>query len=68
MTTIKTRFVFLIVATEDKNIRPEVEEKMYTRSNTKFIKLKGSHAIYVSQPAAVAKVIMEAAESVSKSE
>jgi len=52
-----------IVATEDKSIRPEIEEKMYTRSNTKFIKVKGSHAVYISQPDAVAKVIIEAAES-----
>jgi pimeloyl-ACP methyl ester carboxylesterase len=51
-----------IVATEDKSIRPEIERKMYERSNTKFIEIKGSHAVYVSQPDAVAKVIMEAAE------
>jgi pimeloyl-ACP methyl ester carboxylesterase len=49
-----------IVATEDKSIRPEIEEKMYTRSNTKITKIKGSHAVYISQPEAVAKVIMEA--------
>ena len=52
-----------IVATEDKSIRPEIEEKMYQRSKTKFTKLKGSHAVYVSQPDAVAKVIIEAAEN-----
>jgi pimeloyl-ACP methyl ester carboxylesterase len=51
-----------IVATEDKSIRPEVEEKMYTRSNTRFIKVKGSHAVYISQPQAVANVIIDAAE------
>lgn len=57
-----------IVATEDKSIRPEIEEKMYTRSNTKITKIKGSHAVYISQADAVAKVIIEAAENASKAE
>jgi pimeloyl-ACP methyl ester carboxylesterase len=51
-----------IVATEDKSIRPEIERKMYERSNTKFTEIRGSHAVYVSQPEAVAKVIIEATE------
>jgi predicted RNA binding protein YcfA (HicA-like mRNA interferase family) len=37
---------------------------MYKRSNTKVTEVKGSHVIYVSQPKAVAKVIVEAAEAV----
>jgi pimeloyl-ACP methyl ester carboxylesterase len=53
---------FGIVATEDKSIRPEIESKMYERSNTKFIEVRGSHAVYISHPDAVAKVIVEAAE------
>ena len=53
---------FGIVATEDKSIRPEIEMKMYERSNTKYIEVRGSHAVYISQPDAVAKVIVEAAE------
>ncbi|WP_229688917.1 alpha/beta hydrolase [Puia dinghuensis] len=61
----KTKPSWGIVATEDKSIRPEIEEKMYTRSNTKITKIKGSHAVYISQPEAVAKVIMEAAENAS---
>lgn len=62
----KTKPSYGIVATEDKSIRPEIEEKMYQRSHTKFIKIKGSHAVYVSQPEAVAKVIIEAAENASR--
>ncbi|HTE30913.1 MAG TPA: alpha/beta hydrolase [Chryseolinea sp.] len=62
----KTKPSYGIVATEDKSIRPEIEEKMYTRSNTKFSKIKGSHAVYISQPDAVAKVIIEAAEAAKK--
>lgn len=64
----KTKPAWGIVATEDKSIRPEIEEKMYTRSNTKFTKVKASHCVYVSQPDACAKVIIEAAETVSKLE
>jgi pimeloyl-ACP methyl ester carboxylesterase len=63
----KTKPSYGIVATEDKSIRPEVEEKMYLRSNTKISKIKGSHAVYISQPEAVAKVIIDATENASKS-
>jgi pimeloyl-ACP methyl ester carboxylesterase len=62
----KTKPSYGIVATEDKSIRPEIEEKMYLRSNTRISKIKGSHAVYISQPEAVAKVIIEAAENTSK--
>jgi pimeloyl-ACP methyl ester carboxylesterase len=62
----KTKPSFAVLATEDKSIRPEIQEKMYQRSNTKVSKVKGSHAVYISQPDAVAKVIIEAAENASK--
>jgi len=39
---------------------------MYQRSNTKVTKVKGSHAVYISQPDAVARVIIDAAENESK--
>jgi pimeloyl-ACP methyl ester carboxylesterase len=61
----KSKPSFGIVATEDKSIRPEIEEKMYTRSNTRITKIKGSHAVYISQPEAVARIIMDAAENAS---
>jgi len=56
---------FGIVATDDKSIVPDVQRNMYKRSNTKVTEIKGSHAVYVSQPAKVAAVIMEAAKSAS---
>lgn len=62
----KSKPSFAVLATEDKSIRPEIQEKMYQRSNTKVTKVKGSHAVYISQPEAVAKVIIEAAENASK--
>lgn len=49
-----------LVATEDKSIAPEIQRKMYERSNTKVTEIKGSHVIYISQPEAVAKAIIEA--------
>jgi len=39
---------------------------MYQRSHTKISKIKGSHAVYISQPEALAKIIIEAAENASK--
>jgi pimeloyl-ACP methyl ester carboxylesterase len=62
----KSKPSFAVLATEDKSIRPEIQEKMYQRSNTKVFRVKGSHAIYISQPEAVAKVIIEAAENAAK--
>lgn len=50
-----------IVATEDKSIVPEIQRNMYKRSNTKITEVKGSHAVYISQPEAVANVVVEAA-------
>ena len=55
-----------LVATEDKSIAPEIQRNMYKRSNTKVTEIKGSHVIYMSQPDAVAEVIIEAAVNASK--
>lgn len=54
---------FAVVATGDHMINPDLERFMYKRSNAKTIELKGSHAIYVSQPKAVAALIEKAAAS-----
>jgi pimeloyl-ACP methyl ester carboxylesterase len=54
---------FAVLATEDKSIRPEIQEKMYERSSTKVTRVNGSHAVYISQPEAVAKVIIESVRS-----
>lgn len=55
-----------LVATEDKSIAPEIQRNMYKRSNTKVTDVKGSHVIFMSQPEAVAAVIVQAATEVSK--
>ena len=62
----KTKPSWACVATEDKTINPDIQRNMYGRSNTKAKEIKGSHVIFMSQPEAVAEVIIEAAESVAK--
>ena len=62
----KDKPAYGLVATEDKSIAPEIERNMYKRSNTKITEIKGSHVIFMSQPEAVAKVIIEAAETATK--
>jgi pimeloyl-ACP methyl ester carboxylesterase len=52
------------VATEDHMINPELERFMAKRAGSTMIEIKGSHAIYMSQPAAVAALIERAAKSV----
>jgi pimeloyl-ACP methyl ester carboxylesterase len=53
-----------VIATDDKSIAPEIQRSMYKRSNTKVTEVKGSHVVFMSQPEAVAKVIMAAATAV----
>lgn len=55
-----------IVATEDKSIDPDLERRMYKRTGSIVSEIKGSHAIYISQPAAVAAVIERAANGLNK--
>ncbi len=62
----KSKPAYGIVATEDKSIAPEIERAMYKRSNTKITEIKASHVVFISQPEAVAKVIIEAATTTSK--
>ena len=56
---------FGIIATEDKSINPDIQRNMYGRSNTRVTEIKGSHAVYISQPEKVAAFIAEAAEELS---
>jgi pimeloyl-ACP methyl ester carboxylesterase len=54
-----------IVAIQDKALNPDLERWMYKRSGAKVTEVQASHAVYMSQPAAVAKVIEDAARSVN---
>ena len=52
---------YAIVATEDRSLGPDLQRFMYQRSKSKVTELVGSHSIYISQPEAVAHVIVTAA-------
>jgi pimeloyl-ACP methyl ester carboxylesterase len=58
----KDKPAFAAIATEDKSIAPEIQRAMYKRSNTQSVEIKGSHVIFMSQPEAVANVVIEAAQ------
>lgn len=58
----KTKPSYGIVATEDKSINPDIERNMYKRAGAKITEIKGSHVVFISQPEAVAKIIITAAE------
>ena len=51
-----------LVVTEDKMIPPAAQRAMSKRAGSTVVEIKGSHAIYVSQPGPVATLIEQAAE------
>jgi len=57
----RTKPSWYLVTTEDKMIPPDAQRAMSKRAGSVVVEVKGSHAIYVSQPEAVAKLIEEAA-------
>ncbi|MER6171412.1 alpha/beta hydrolase [Streptosporangium sp. NPDC001681] len=50
-----------LVATEDRMIPPPAQRTMAERAGASVVEAIGSHAVYVSQPAAVADLIRQAA-------
>jgi len=50
-----------IIATEDRIIDPELERWMYQRAGAQITEVSGSHAVFMSQAAVVARVIEQAA-------
>jgi pimeloyl-ACP methyl ester carboxylesterase len=58
----KTHPTYAIVATRDHSINPDLERKMYKRSHSITVEIAASHAVYMSQPRAVAAVIEKAAK------
>jgi len=57
----KSKPSWYLVSTEDKMIPPDAQRTMSKRAGSKVVEVKGSHAIYVSQPRAVASLIEQAA-------
>lgn len=57
----RTKPSWYLVSTEDKMIPPDAQRAMSKRAGSSVIEIKGSHAVYVSQPQAVASLIAKAA-------
>jgi pimeloyl-ACP methyl ester carboxylesterase len=61
----RTKPSWYLVSTEDKMIPPDAQRAMSKRAGSSVVEVEGSHAIYVSQPRAVAEIIAKAASSVA---
>ncbi len=57
----KSKKTWYLVATNDKMIPPDAQRFMAQRANATVSEAAGSHAIYVSDPASVARLIEQAA-------
>ena len=62
----RTKPSWFLIATDDKMIPPPAQRFMSKRAGSTVVEVAGSHAIYVSQPSAVAKLIEDAAKGVNK--
>jgi pimeloyl-ACP methyl ester carboxylesterase len=58
----KTKPTWYLVATQDHMIPPAAQQQMAKRAGATVVEVAGSHAIYVSKPEAVAKIIEQAAK------
>ena len=52
-----------LVSTDDKMIPPDAQRAMAKRAGATIVEVKGSHAVYVSHPEAVASLIEKAAHA-----
>ena len=60
----RTKPNWYLVSTEDRMIPPDAQRAMAKRAGSTVVEVKGSHAVYVSQPQAVAHFIEQAAVGV----
>jgi pimeloyl-ACP methyl ester carboxylesterase len=61
----KSKPSWYLVSTEDRMIPPDAQRAMSKRAGSTVGEVKGSHAVYVSQPQAVAEIIAKAANAVA---
>ena len=62
---MKSKPSWYLVSTEDRMIPPDAQRAMSKRAGSRVSEVKGSHAVYVSQPKAVAALIATAASGVA---
>ncbi len=60
----KTKPSWYLVATDDRMIPPAAQRQMSKRVGAPVVEVKASHAVYASQPQAVASLIRQAARGV----
>jgi pimeloyl-ACP methyl ester carboxylesterase len=58
----KSKPSFYLVASDDRMIPPPAQRAMAERAGAKVAETSGSHAVYVSKPAEIARLIEQAAE------
>ncbi len=58
----RTKPSYAILTTQDHVVSPQLQRWMYQRSGAKVTEVSASHAVFFSQPAAVAQVIEAAAK------
>jgi pimeloyl-ACP methyl ester carboxylesterase len=61
----KSKPSWYLVATDDRMIPPDAQRAMSKRAGSTVTEVKGSHAVYLSQPRAVAELVAKAATSVA---
>lgn len=61
----RTKPSWYLLTTNDKMIPPRVQKSMADRAKAQITEVAASHAVYVSQPKAVAKIIEKAAQALS---
>jgi pimeloyl-ACP methyl ester carboxylesterase len=59
----KSKPSYGIVAQQDRMINPDLERQMYRHAGASVTEIRGSHAVFISQPRAVADVIERAARA-----
>ena len=57
----RTKPSWFLITTEDKMIPPDAQRAMSKRAGSTVVEVRSSHAVYVSHPQAVARIIEEAA-------
>jgi len=62
----KSKPSWYLVAKDDKMIPPPAQHQMAQRAGASIAEVGGSHAVYVSQPQAVADVIKKATQSLKQ--
>lgn len=64
----RVRPSWYLVATEDRMIPPPAQRAMSQRAGSTVVEVSASHSVYLSQPAAVAALVVQAANGVATPE